>query len=187
MVRDVPHPLGGAARDMIFVSQKSGISWAFDAETGQKIWANQVGPGGIVGGSMWGSASDGKSFFTANFNSQFQTYTLVNGTVANLPFWASVNLTSGAVNWQFLSTNGGAFGPVTVWGEIVVVGSTGGSLFGIRKSDGKLLYSATLNNGIYGGASVSRDTIYIGTGYGYNGVPVTNPALAGLYAFKLPN
>jgi polyvinyl alcohol dehydrogenase (cytochrome) len=187
LVREVAHPLGGEPRDMIFVSQKSGISWAFDAETGQKIWATQVGPGGIVGGSMWGSASDGKSFYTANFNSQYQPYTLVNGSIANLPFWASVNLTSGVVNWQFLSTNGGAFGPVTVWDEIVVVGSTGGSLYGLRKSDGKLLYTTTLNNGIFGGASVSQDTIYIGTGYGYNGVTVTNPALAGLYAFKLPN
>ena len=60
---------GGGTRDLIGAGEKSGIFWTLDANTGRLVWSTRVGPGGILGGMQWGSASDGKSIYTAESNS----------------------------------------------------------------------------------------------------------------------
>ena len=34
--------------DLVGAGQKTGVYWAFDAETGQTVWATRVSPGGIA-------------------------------------------------------------------------------------------------------------------------------------------
>ena len=50
-------------KQMLAVGQKSGIVWGLLPETGKMAWWRQVGPGGITGGMMWGSATDGQRVY----------------------------------------------------------------------------------------------------------------------------
>lgn len=67
-LRSVRMP-GGRTRDLVGAGEKSGIFWTLDADTGSLVWSTRVGPGGILGGMQWGSASDGKTIYTAESNS----------------------------------------------------------------------------------------------------------------------
>jgi polyvinyl alcohol dehydrogenase (cytochrome) len=51
---------GGQPETVVGVGQKSGVYWAFDPATGKIVWQTPVGPGGALGGIMWGTADDGQ-------------------------------------------------------------------------------------------------------------------------------
>jgi polyvinyl alcohol dehydrogenase (cytochrome) len=59
---------GGAPRDLLGVGEKSGLFYALDPDDGQLIWSTRVSPGGVLGGMQWGSATDGRTIFTASSN-----------------------------------------------------------------------------------------------------------------------
>ncbi len=59
---------GISRRDLVGAGEKSGVFWMLDADTGELVWSSQVGPGGILGGMQWGSATDGEVIYTANTN-----------------------------------------------------------------------------------------------------------------------
>ena len=46
----------GDGRDYVVAGQKSGIVWALDPDSGELIWKNKVGRGGIIGGIHFGIA-----------------------------------------------------------------------------------------------------------------------------------
>ena len=48
--------------------QKSGQYWALDPDTGEVVWVTKAGPGGVLGGLIWGSAVDGERIYVANGN-----------------------------------------------------------------------------------------------------------------------
>jgi polyvinyl alcohol dehydrogenase (cytochrome) len=187
LVRNVPWKAGGQPRDQIYAGNKSGKAFGLDAETGRLSWSTQVSPGSQSGGMMFGSATDGKYLFVGNNNGYKLPYTLANGATTTYDSWAALNLTTGDLVWSFVDPaglSGSAFGPITVWGNIVLFGSktaTGG-FYGVRKHDGKLLYQIQLNNVVGGGAAVASNRIYIGSGYA--GTGLTNAA--GLYSLSLP-
>jgi polyvinyl alcohol dehydrogenase (cytochrome) len=57
--------LGGKQRALV-IAQKSGMAYAIDPdEKGKILWQTRVGVGGPLGGSQWGSASDGDKVFVA--------------------------------------------------------------------------------------------------------------------------
>ncbi|MCG8590534.1 MAG: PQQ-binding-like beta-propeller repeat protein, partial [Proteobacteria bacterium] len=55
-------------RTLVGAGEKSGIFYALDPDDGSLVWKTQVGPGGVLGGMQWGSATDGRTIFTANTN-----------------------------------------------------------------------------------------------------------------------
>ena len=59
----------GNAGRLVGAGQKSGMYWAFDADTGALRWSMQAGPPGLTGGLQWGSATDGQRIFVAIANS----------------------------------------------------------------------------------------------------------------------
>jgi polyvinyl alcohol dehydrogenase (cytochrome) len=60
---------GGRPRDLLAVGEKSGIFYTLDPDSGQLVWSTRVSPGGVLGGMQWGSASDGRTIYTASSNS----------------------------------------------------------------------------------------------------------------------
>ncbi len=57
--------LGGGKRALV-IAQKSGMVHAIDPDDkGKILWQTRVGEGGVLGGSQWGSASDGEKVYVA--------------------------------------------------------------------------------------------------------------------------
>ncbi len=54
-----------SGRDVILAGQKSGDTWALDAETGKKLWNVRFGTGTALGGVHWGVTTDGQRLFAA--------------------------------------------------------------------------------------------------------------------------
>ena len=56
----------GAGKRALVIAQKSGVVSAIDPdEKGKVLWQARVGEGGPLGGSQWGSASDGEKIYVA--------------------------------------------------------------------------------------------------------------------------
>src|SRR5258708_11666756 len=56
---------GAGGRDVILAGQKSGDTWALDAQTGKKLWNVRFGQGTALGGVHWGITTDGTRLFAA--------------------------------------------------------------------------------------------------------------------------
>jgi polyvinyl alcohol dehydrogenase (cytochrome) len=56
----------GAGKRALVIGQKSGMVHAVDPDQkGKILWQTRVGEGGALGGSQWGSASDGRNVYVA--------------------------------------------------------------------------------------------------------------------------
>jgi polyvinyl alcohol dehydrogenase (cytochrome) len=56
----------GHSKRALVIAQKSGMVHAIDPDNqGQVLWQTKVGAGGPLGGSQWGSASDGRNVYVA--------------------------------------------------------------------------------------------------------------------------
>jgi polyvinyl alcohol dehydrogenase (cytochrome) len=116
-------------RDVIGAGQKSGMYSAFDANTGDFLWGTQVGPGGSLGGILWGSATDGERIYVAIANSEHLPYTAGTG-VGKAGSWSALDPTTGEILWQIPDPNGAVYlkfdppgavdtGPMTVANGVV--------------------------------------------------------------------
>ena len=70
-------------RDLLGVGEKSGTFYAIDPDDGELVWSRRVDPGGVLGGMQWGSASDGKTIYTASSNANNASRD------RNLPFYGN--------------------------------------------------------------------------------------------------
>jgi polyvinyl alcohol dehydrogenase (cytochrome) len=60
-------------RRELVMAQKSGMAYALDPDKqGAVLWHTRIGPGGLLGGSMWGSATDGRNFYVAESDLGFK-------------------------------------------------------------------------------------------------------------------
>jgi polyvinyl alcohol dehydrogenase (cytochrome) len=56
----------GAGKRALVIAQKSGMAHAVDPDQkGKLLWQTRVGEGSALGGSQWGSASDGQNVYVA--------------------------------------------------------------------------------------------------------------------------
>lgn len=63
-----------SGRPLLVVAQKSGMAYALDPQKrGEIVWQTRVGKGGRLGGSQWGSASDGRYAYVATSDLQLRT------------------------------------------------------------------------------------------------------------------
>jgi polyvinyl alcohol dehydrogenase (cytochrome) len=61
-----------AGKRLLLVGQKSGVFHAIDPDrNGEVVWQTRVGKGGVIGGIMFGSATDGRRAFVAVTDTQF--------------------------------------------------------------------------------------------------------------------
>jgi len=176
---------GGTSRQLLGAGQKSGIFWALNPANGQVVWSTVVGPGGTLGGSEWGSATDGARVYVAIANSAHQPYTLSSGATTTGGAWSALDAATGAILWQTADPSGAIdTGAVTTANGVVYAGSmdAAGQMYGLDAATGAIDWTFSSGGSVNSGAAVVNGTVYWGSGYAHlQGTPNNK-----LYAFALP-
>ncbi len=173
---------GNLTRNLIGFGQKSGIYWALNPANGSILWGTLVGPGGIVGGIEWGTATDGRRIYVASANSDRAVHTLTSGQTITWGSWCALDVTTGKILWQTADPTPGALdtGALSVANGVVFAGSPTGYMYALDAATGKILWSFNSGGSVIGGPSIVDGVVYWGSGYGYY-IPNNK-----LYAFSLP-
>lgn len=175
----------GKPYDLVGVGQKSGQYWALNPDDGGVYWVTQAGPGGIGGGLQWGSAVDGRRVYTANANSDANSWVLPDGTSTTDGIWSGLDAATGEILWQTVPTYGGSTsGPVTTANGVVFGCSLEpqGHMYALDAASGAILWSFASGGSCLSGAAISNGTVFWGSGYANLGDTPNNK----LYAFELP-
>ena len=189
--------INGVPTDVVGAGQKSGTYWAVNPSTGALIWKQNVGPGGILGGMEWGTASDGQQVYAAISNNAHAPYTL---QPSGLPWsggsWAALNAATGEFVWQvpdpgFDPIHPGnpamALGPVTVANGVVYCADMAGNLFALSASSGGTLWSFQAPGSVNAAPAIWDGVVYWGSGY--HNFPAKSPIGTpsnNFYSFGLP-
>ena len=176
----------GKNLDLLGVGQKSGQFWALNAETGEIVWSTQVGPGGVLGGIMWGSAYDGERLYTAVSNNAGADWDLIGGGSVNHGGWAALDPATGEILWQTPDPGGSAgYGAVSVANGVMYACSldADGHMYALDASDGTILWSYASGGSCASGASIVNGSVFWGSGYpaDFGGTPNDK-----LFSFTLP-
>jgi polyvinyl alcohol dehydrogenase (cytochrome) len=151
-----PMLFGGNANSnagrLVGAGQKSGMYWAFDADTGAQRWSTQAGPPGLTGGLQWGSATDGQRVFVAISNSGLRgagqdtlAWPQKGGGTSMYGGWSALNVNSGAVMWTTKDPlDSRAEGAVSAANDVVFgcnLDPARGTMYAMDAKTGKLLWS----------------------------------------------
>jgi polyvinyl alcohol dehydrogenase (cytochrome) len=196
---------GKKKRDLIGAGQKSGMFWALNPDNGDLVWSTKVGPGGHLGGAMWGSATDGERLYVTISNSQYQPWTLQGkgpfaGQVVTKGFWSALNPETGAILWQTPDPNdvtpaaskpsGGVMAPVTVangvlYGASLAPAPDARTMFAFDAASGAILWSFAAGASVNCGPAIADGVLYWGSGYVGGGLNLGTPGKT-LFTFSLP-
>jgi polyvinyl alcohol dehydrogenase (cytochrome) len=169
---------------VVGAGQKNGIYTVFDAATGATVWSTKVGPGSILGGMEWGSASDGQRVFVQISNFDKRKY-----KAGDAGSWAALNKNTGAIEWQVPDPSGTVdIGPMSVSNGVVfagsmTVGKTDPNMFALDAATGKILWKFNSGASVISGAVVSGGVVFWGSGYANLGPPFTGNTK--FYAFSI--
>jgi len=145
----VPLPDG---RRALVLGQKSGEAHGIDAATGAVLWTTRVGEGGMLGGSEWGSASDGTNLYVAISDLAFASGAGLRGLRPD-PLAGgglhAIRARDGAVLWSAPppvcgdrpSCSPAQAAPVSVMPGAVFSGGLDGVLRAYSTTDGAVLWS----------------------------------------------
>lgn len=188
----------GNTVSLVGAGQKNGVYWALSPSTGSAAWTTSLGPGGVLGGVQWGTASDNQRIYAAISNTYQETYTLQpSGASWNGASWAAMNPATGKILWQVkdpgMSTahpdqHALALGPVTVANGVVYVASMSGHIYALDAGTGATLWSFKAPGSVNSGPAIVHGTLYWGTGY--HNFPTHDPLGTKsntFYAFALPS
>ena len=166
-------------RDVVGIGQKSGVYWAFDADTGEYLlWSTLVGPGSDPGGIQWGTALDGKRIYAAIGHNTGQPYRLPSGQVITGGSWAALDASTGKILWQTPDPQGAPdLAALTVANGVLYGGSmahNGDQMYALDAATGKILWrfhagEAANRGSVVAGPAVVDGTVYWGSGYGRTG------------------
>ena len=181
--------LGGAGPNLVAnvvgFGQKSGIYWALNADTGDIVWSTPVGPGGVVGGIEWGTATDGKRIYVAISNTGHLPYSLVpSGQQTNSGAWSALDVATGKIIWQTADPTPATRdrGSVSVANGVMYAGSDAGQMYALDASTGTILWSFASGGTVIDGPSIADGVLYWGSGYARLGLGKANNKV---YAFAL--
>jgi len=198
-------PTCDPSRQLLGTGQKSGVFWALDPDTGEVVWNTQVGPGGHVGGAMWGSATDGDRIFVTEANYDQQPWELQGdgsaaGTTIHHGYWSALDPCTGEILWQTPDPNvfppeygigagGMVMAPVTVANGVVYGGSMAPlpdspNMFALDAATGDILWDFASGGSVIGGAAVSDGQVFWGSGYTGGALNLGSPN-GKLYSFEL--
>ena len=184
--------IGGTTRELVGAGQKSGVFWALDPDTGAVVWRTVVGPGGMLGGLQWGSATDGQRVYAAVANFERRTYRLTpSGKLANGGSWGALDMATGQILWQTADPMSSQFlqgvmaiatAPVTVANGVLYGGSMdrAGHMYAMDAKTGVILWTFASGGSVNSGPAVVDGVVYWGSGYGRMGLGSHNNKL---YAF----
>jgi polyvinyl alcohol dehydrogenase (cytochrome) len=150
--------LADGRRELV-LAQKSGVAHGIDPDNnGAGLWDTRVGAGGALGGSEWGSASDGQNMYVAVSDLGFkgvvpdkttaQGYRLVPNPDQGGGLFA-LNLTTGAKVWSAMPPHDcgekvecspAQSQAVSVISGVVFSGSVDGHIRAYSTSEGKVLW-----------------------------------------------
>jgi polyvinyl alcohol dehydrogenase (cytochrome) len=176
----------GRMRELVGAGQKSGIYWALDPDTGATVWSQQVGPGGVGGGLMWGSAMADGRIYAANVNFHNLPYTLPNGETSSWGNFTGLDAATGQILWQTPDPVGSQdVAPVSTANGVVFGCSIDplGHMYALDGRTGAVLWTFVSGGSCNSGAAVANGTVYWGSGYTNFGVGTPNNKL---YAFTVP-
>jgi polyvinyl alcohol dehydrogenase (cytochrome) len=176
---------GPGTRELLGAGQKSGYYWAFDPDTGNVVWATQVGPGGLLGGLEFGSAVDEHHIYVAECNTDFQPVTFTVGPQAGRTvkggFWCALDPATGQVLWQVAGNKPPASsgpttppdaialapGPLSVANGVVFAGTLDaeGTMYALDGRTGNILWSFASGGSINSGPAIVDGVVYWGSGY----------------------
>lgn len=173
--------------DLLGAGAKSGRFWVVNPDSGQIVWVTNTGPGGQLGGLMWGSAYDGERIYTPNANSEGQSWTLLDGTTTTAGLWTALDPTTGEVLWQTADPSGSpTMGAVSAANGLVYACSMDptGHMYALDGATGSILWSFSSGGSCNAGPAIVKGTVYWGSGYGILGSPYTSNDK--FFAFTLP-
>ncbi len=177
----------GKTRELVGAGQKSGMYWSLDADTGAVVWGTRVGPGGVGGGLMWGSAMADGRIYSALANFHRLPYTLPSGETSSWGNFTAMDAATGQILWQTPDPVVGAqdLAPVTTANGVVFGCSSDplGHMYALDAQTGAVLWSFASGGTCNSGAAVVNGTVYWGSGYSNFGVGTPNNKL---YAFTVP-
>ena len=160
---------GKNKQELLGVGQKSGQFWALNPDTGEVVWVTQVGPGGVVGGLMWGSAFDGDHIYTSSANSERKPWVLADGSSTNSGIWSALDPLTGEIIWQTANPTpfAQAGGAVSSANGVVYACSQDdvGYMYAMDADTGEILWSFASGGACNAGAAVVNGMVYWGSGY----------------------
>jgi len=149
-----------------------------------------VGPGGVVGGSIWGGAYDGEIYFVPLANNPPQAFYL---QPQNVPWsngaWSALDVRTGSILWQTGATNsvgGGdrADGPMASSGGVAFGSTYSGEFVALDGKSGAILWRFSTGVRAISGPSIVDGIAYWGNGRDGRSNAVPTPGT--MYAFGLP-
>lgn len=176
---------GNLMGSVVGFGQKSGMYWALNTSNGSILWATQAGPGGNLGGILWGSATDGSRVYVPITNNEHFNYILANGQTITGSAWVALHPASGNILWQTLDPAQGLqfnMGAVSVANGVMYSGAMDGHMYAFDASNGKILWSYEAAGTILDGPAIVNGVIYWGSGYARSGGTPDSK----VYAFALP-
>lgn len=176
---------GNLMGDVVGFAQKSGMYWVLNTSDGSIAWSTQMGPGGNLGGLIWGTATDGQRVYGTLTNNEHRNYLLANGQTITGSAWNALDATTGEILWQTPDpAQGDSFNlsAVSVANGVMYSGAMDGHMYAIDAATGKILWSFQANGTILDGPAISHGVVYWGAGYGRSGGSPGNT----IYAFALP-
>lgn len=203
----IPSRIDGRPAELVVAGQKSGFYWALDAATGEIEWSRNTGAGGLAGGLIFGSATDGDVIYAPNANTSLTPVNLTNPTpgsaaVASAGFWSALDAHDGTILWQHADPIPFSFdnSPATVANGVVYVSSAGfvpggfsGAFRALDTETGEILWTFELEpvNGqpvlANSAPTIAGGVLYWGAGYGRGLQAVPGAGSTNLfYAFALP-
>ena len=179
----------GGLREVVGAGAKSGEYWLLDSTTGQVVWSAAPGPGGVSGGIMWGTSTDGVHVYVAEANAGKLPYPLPDGSTTTSSSIAALDPATGRISWQVTDpSNGLLIAPVTSANGVVYVGSSTGHMYALDAASGRVLFDYQGQYSSNAGPAVVGGTVYWGNGYanGSAGQGFTGSHTTGtFYAFAL--
>jgi polyvinyl alcohol dehydrogenase (cytochrome) len=177
--------IGGRQREVVGMAQKSGVYWAFDAESGEVLWHTLVGPWSEPGGLTWGAAYDGQRLYVALTNLEHVPHSLLSGQVVTGGFWAALDPATGKILWQTGDPqNAAVYAAPVVANGVVYVGSmavSGDQMYALDAASGKILWRFAAGGSVGTHPVVADGRVYWGSGFGLFGGTSNNK----LYVFGL--
>ena len=181
--------VASSGKRLVGAGQKSGLYWAFDPANGAVVWKTQVGPGGVLGGVEWGTATDGQQIYVEDANTSHVNYKLMpSGQTTTGGAWTALDAATGAIKWQTADPLGALdSGAVSVANGVVYAGSMDrqGHMYGMDAATGTIKFDFASGGSVIDGPSIANGTVYWGSGFSHLG-PSVGTGNNKVYAFKTP-
>ncbi len=172
--------IDGQQRRLVGIGQKSGIYFAFDAETGEPVWNTRVGYGGVAGGIHAEAAIGADAIYVWSNNGY--RYGM---PPAEVPLTVkALDAATGANLWVIPQAQPAAVPASTfLANDVAFVGSLDGIVRAYRAADGEQLWRSQSHGAIAAAPVAVDDTLYlpVGVPQNFGGGPAPN----GLIAYQL--